>query len=131
MRPETGFTLIEVLIALIIAAMATVAAGMLIAGTGRVHTETRALETAAVAGDGILELMSLFHTPEHPELRSAITALRKNHWTVTLNQVPEPAFPDLSRVELRLDHADLRRPVILTRLIRSGLPSDTPPGDIP
>jgi len=126
LRRESGFTLMEVLIALIIASMATVALGYLVAGTGRVHTEAQALEIAAQHGDRLLEYAALYGTTDHPDIRSALNRLRQKHWSVTLETVPEARNPALQRIRLLLDHTALRQSITLQRIIFRPTPAPLP-----
>lgn len=103
--------------------MVTVALGVLTAGTGRALAEAHAMETAAAAGDTILESIAVYRGEDHPGVRGTLAFLRRNKWSVTLRKTPAPEFTNLSRVELRLDHPDLRQTITLIRLVPTGNPA--------
>ncbi|MBN1296391.1 prepilin-type N-terminal cleavage/methylation domain-containing protein [bacterium] len=128
---SAGFTLVETLITLVIAALATVSLGMLSAGTAQIQREARALTSASAWGDCLLEQIVLHGDLTHPDVLQTIHRIRQTGWTLSLRSDPEQRVPDAVRITITIDHPDLRAPVRLTRLQIGQLPRAWPEAPVP
>ena len=112
-----GFTLIEVLIALVIAAMGTVTLGYFTAGAGRLHTETLELSAAGALADTAIELIVLHHQVNHPEIIKLLNSAENRGWTVKIHSLQPVIKSKLTQIHIVISSPDLKLPVTVSRLL--------------
>lgn len=127
-RFQSGFTLLETLVALVIASMGIVAVSQLIGGAARCRSDADSLARAATLADLAVESAMLPGDAGRQVLDAAAQEARSQGWTLTVNRYPA-ALPDAGEeIYVVVDGPDLRNPFGLRRLV---MPGDTPAAESP
>lgn len=116
-RSERGFTLIEILVALVISAMGLVAVAQMIGGATRAQIQAESIETAAMLASGAIEYALLPEPAASMGLANAIQQAEKRGWKLILSRQPAPV-EGFQTVHVAVTGPDLPHPVEVSRLIR-------------
>lgn len=113
---QDGFTLLETLVALVIATMGIVAVGQLIGGAARSESNADAVEKAAELADLALEAALLPVEASRKIQDDAIRNARADGWTLTITRRSGP-LPGCDEIVVVVSGAILQMPFELHRLV--------------
>jgi len=113
-----GFTLIEVLIALVISAMATVSLGYFVAGAGRMQNESNDISSAGMLADTVLELIVLHHQTENEEINTLISSAKTDGWNIQIQTRKPEIQTNLVRIDVIVSSSNLKKSIVVSRLLQ-------------
>ncbi len=122
-RQENGFTLIEILIALVITAMTLVAVNQMVSGIVRAQKTAEIRATAASFADSAMEYALLSNEAGEKNLQETIQKARQSGWTIVVTRSPAPfsGFETagiFETVSVQVSGKTLEHPFEITRLHR-------------
>lgn len=121
MAREQGFSLLEALVALVIASMAAIAVSQAIAGAARARAAADTLCTAAMLADTVIEYAVLPGNPSQPFIDSTIRTARSDGWEVDV--VRQPGFAgEFEEIRVRISGRNLQEPFEVRRLVAGSRP---------
>ncbi|MGB3976909.1 MAG: type II secretion system protein, partial [bacterium] len=120
---EHGFTLIEILIALVITAMTLVAVNQMVSGIVRAQKTAEIRATAASLADSAMEYALLSNEAGEINLQETIQKARQTGWTIVFTRSPAPlsgfeTAGSFETVSVRVSGNTLEPPFEITRLHR-------------
>lgn len=119
-RQQSGFTLLETLVALVIASMGIVAVSQMIGGAARCRADADSLEQAATLADLAVESALLPGEAGRQALDAAVQQARSQGWTLTVSR-RRAALPDTGEeIYALVDGPDLKRPFGVRRWLAAG-----------
>ncbi len=89
-RQENGFTLIEILVALVITAMTLVAVNQLVSGIVRAQKTAEIQATAATLADSAMQYALLSNGVDNRNLQDTVQKARQSGWTIIVTRSPAP-----------------------------------------
>ena len=117
-RRNQGFTLIEILATLILLGLTTAWIAQIAVAFTRTSNNLAAMNDAATTAQSLLAL-ELYHPEDYDTAKARLLSQAGDRgWTVSLTALPCNLNPALTELQIRIEGAGLRKPLILTRWIR-------------